>query len=324
MLFRNRFQGTIIAGVCIKPEFKLPKNQENKIMTKTSRKSISGDMLSKLYNGRFSGIKSKYFQARGIVVEHYDTVKSKAFTNDRNASLPLLDGLALVLAGGIRAAKSEIILDGQNNRMAMKTFCVIEPDVHSEICSFAPYQMRAMNGKIFSRLYRQPGVTTFVTELSSTGKNPKPNEGSCEPSIFSVVLAEAIGDVMLNRHGAHLTSKGIVQAWSDFLSDWRWCKDLVFIDDVDMELKRKVLLMSDWAWCGLAYQENSSLLSTERSIPFVSTTAEPSITIPSSNSVRVTQSEDFGELINDYYLINGLTKVLDTFKLAPNAISATN
>jgi hypothetical protein len=285
-------------------------------MATKTRRSISGDMVSKLYNGRFSDFKSKFFAERGIEVKHYDTVKSMSFTSNRNASLPLLDGLGLVLADGVQSAKCQKFLDGQGNQTVMTTLCVIDPAVHSEICSFPNHQIRSMNGKIFSRLYRQETVTTFVTELASTGKTPKPNEGSCEPSLFSVVLCEAIGDVMLNQHGANITSKGMVQAWSDFLSDWRDYRDIDWIDD-DSDLKNKVLLMSDWAWCALAYQENKSLLSTSRTIPFVAATSAPLF-----NAVNQVESDDFGNMINDFYVINGITKLFDTVKVAPNAISA--
>ena len=77
--------------------------------------------------------------------------------------------------------------------------------------------------------------------------------------------------------------------------------------------------MSDWAWCALAYQENKSLLSTSRTIPFLAATSAPLF-----NAVNQVETEDFGEMIIDYYVINGITKLFDTVKVAPNAISAVS
>lgn len=202
---------------------------------------MSNSHLSKLYNSRYAQQVSTPFIREGFSIFHTDSSLNtceKIGNQSRNASLPLLDGLGIVLAGGLK--KIGVL-------MGKVVMIEIDKEIYNHNTSFVLYEMPR---NLVACIERKGDEILISSNLPSTGKNPTPGEGGLGPFVFPLLLAETMNEFLSGNVSEAAKSPIMLSAWSEFLKLWNNRSQAFSSDDKD-KLCRAIINMSDYAYEGL-------------------------------------------------------------------------
>lgn len=258
-------------------------------------KSMSG----KLYQGRYNGLSSYGWQQLGIAVEGGDNYENPAFKEPtRNAALPFLDGACLAAVGGIKETTHgpdwvSVLYDTQ-----MQGMC----------CTWSAHAAETTNPAQVASILFAGDVTRFDTPIYSTAEKAEAMDGAVECSMFTVLLVAAIYDVIEKSDGASASAKFLLKSWAELaallpddlgsalatnsLPQWR-------MNAAGVEVRDKVLRVSDAAWVHLAYHNSDDIYTDGRAKPFK---AEIDVALRQLNRPK----DDLAGFIKDTDFLNGL------------------